>query len=149
MSLNSSIDIKLARRNNYKICATQLINTFINNGWKVIEGGKISYLPLGDDDDYDWQSEDITIEQLNDIIENKEKSGEIIGVIMKCGDTDIGGSFLIYSELELSFSMTINRKTTKCTNNHILTDVNWYVERIVCLLRDSDYIIESFSYEEY
>ncbi|HOQ01556.1 MAG TPA: hypothetical protein PK604_12200 [Acetivibrio clariflavus] len=61
-------------------------------------GGKVSFLPLGDNDDYDWQSEEIDLEQLMDIIDKKEKQNEVIGVILYWDKSSIGMQ-LLFGEL--------------------------------------------------
>ena len=33
----------------------ELIEVFLNNGWSVKDHGHISYLPLGDEDAFNWQ----------------------------------------------------------------------------------------------
>ncbi|WP_261828717.1 hypothetical protein [Inconstantimicrobium mannanitabidum] len=146
MSVSASISVQLERRNNEKISVIQLINTFISNNWRLQDDGKISYLPLGDDDDFDWQYNEISVEELMNIVNKKEICREIIGLLMLWDTTDVGVQLLIHSELELSFSISVNRKTI---DNGNITDVNWYLEKIITLLKKNNYIIESFSFEEY
>lgn len=149
MSINASIDVRLSRNNNEKIYARKLISTLISDKWRLQDKDKISYLPLGDDDNYDWKSNEITINELMDIVDKKEDRGEKIGLIMLWDLTEIGVSLLIHSELELSFSCTINRKRLVNSDNRSITDINWYVEKIILLLKNNNYVIESFSFEEY
>lgn len=149
MSVSALISVQLARKNNKKISAIHLINTFITGKWRLQDKGKISYLPLGDNDDFDWQYNEISIEELIGIVDKKEACEEIVGLLMLWDITDVGVQLLIRSELELSFSISINRKIINSLNNESITDINWYVERIIGLLKESDYIVESFSFEEY
>lgn len=149
MSVSASISVLLARKNNKKISAIHLINTFITGKWRLQDKGKISYLPLGDYDDFDWQFNEISIEELIGIVNKKEARGEIVGLGMLWDATDVGVQLLIHSELELSFSININRRVINSLNNENITDINWYAERVIGLLKESDYIVESFSFEEY
>ncbi|MDS0526552.1 hypothetical protein NNC19_12745 [Clostridium sp. SHJSY1] len=149
MSISASIDVKLARNNNEKISAKKLISILISDKWRLQDNGKISYLPLGDDDDFDWQYDEISINELMDIVDKKEERREVIGLIMLWDTTEIGVNLLIHSELELSFSCSINRKKLNNLDNRSITDVNWYVEKIIPLLQKNNYIVESFSFEEY
>ena len=48
----------------------------------------------------------------------------------------------------MTFSICINRKKVKLDNSEEITDINWYIERLIILLKSKNYIIESFSYEE-
>lgn len=146
MSVSASIDIQLGKVSNEKISALQVINTFITNKWRIQNDNNISYLPLGDEDSFEWQSDDISVEQLINIVEKKESHGEIIGILMFWDSTEIGVELLIRSELELSFNLSINRKLIGNTEN---TDINWYIEKIVVLLKENNYIIEYFSFDEY
>lgn len=117
-----------------------------------IAGGlifSITYLPLGDHDYFDWQSDEINIKELTEIVNKKEACGELVGLELLWDTTDIGGHLLIHSELNFSFSIIINRKELNSLNNDRVTDINWYVERIIVLLKNSDYIVESFSFNEY
>ncbi|WP_144687022.1 hypothetical protein [Acetivibrio clariflavus] len=94
-------------------------------------GGKVSFLPLGDNDDYDWQSEEIDLEQLMDIIDKKEKQNEVIGVILYWDKSSIGMQLLIWNSGKLPFILTINRKILNDNTEINVTDVNWYLERIL------------------
>lgn len=149
MSISASISIQLGKKGNEKIHAKELINTLVSDKWELQNDGKISYLPLGDDDDFDWQDDEITIKELLDIIDKKEKLGEIVGVSMLWDTTDIGVQLLIRSELELSFLLNVNRKTLISSDSKNLTDVNWYLERIILVLKKNNYTIESFTFDEY
>lgn len=148
MSLDTSINIKL-KKGDEIIDAITLLKDLISGGWNIINNNSISYLPIGDDGDYDWQEEDMPIDDFFKIVRTKEENNEIIGVILRWEDSEIGGSFLIYSNLEITFSICINRKRIKLSSNEEITDINWYIERLVILLKSKNYIVESFSYEEF
>lgn len=81
MSISASISIQLGKKGNEKIHAKELINTLVSDKWELQNDGKISYLPLGDDDDFDWQDDEITIKELLDIIDKKEKLGDRKSVV--------------------------------------------------------------------
>lgn len=148
MSLDTSINIKLVRKGDKKIDSIILIKDLISGGWNIINHNSISYLPIGDNGDYDWQENDITLYDFLNIVRTKEENSEAIGVMAMWKDSEIGGSFLIYSNLEITFSICINRKKIKLGNNEEMTDINWYIERLIILLKSKNYIVESFSYEE-
>ncbi|MNP67507.1 hypothetical protein D3C76_1633470 [compost metagenome] len=63
--------------------------------------------------------------------------------------TEIGVHLLIHSELELSFSLDVNRKIISYLDNKSLTDIDWYMARTIRLLEKYNYLIESFSFDEY
>ena len=148
VSLDTSINIKLARKGEEKIDSITLIKDLINGGWNIINNNSISYLPIGDDGDYDWQENEMTLYDFLKIVKTKEENSEVIGTVIRWEDSEIGGSLLIYPNLEMTFSICINRKKVKLDNSEEITDINWYNERLIILLKSKNYIIESFSYEE-
>jgi len=130
MSISASIDLKLISKSNSNFSSKQVINEMVAKGWKIEKNNKIFYLPLGDDDLYDWQeknSKDIDIWR---IISRKETLQEVIGINLYWRDTDIGLSTLIFNNTEISFSISINRVKINLAEFDI-TDINWYLERIV------------------
>ena len=148
MSVSASINIQLGKMNINRVSAIQLIKTFIRNKWRIQWNNNISYLPVGDDD-FDWQSDKISIEELVNIVEEKESRGELIGILMLWDSTEFGVELLIHSELELSFNLSVNRKVITYAKNTHITDINWYLEKIVIPLKENNYIIEYFSFDEY
>ena len=148
MSVSASINIQLGKMNINRVSAIQLIKTFIRNKWRLQWNNNISYLPVGDDD-FDWQSDKISIEELVNIVEEKESRGELIGILMLWDSTEFGVELLIHSELELSFNLSVNRKVITYAKNTHITDINWYLEKIVIPLKENNYIIEYFSFDEY
>lgn len=125
-----------------------MLKDLISGGWSIINNNSISYLSIGDDGDYDWQEDDMPLDDFFNIVRIKEKNSEVIGIMLRWKDSEIGGSFLIYSNLEITFSICINRKKVNLGNNEEITDINWYIERLIILLKSKNYIVESFSYEE-
>lgn len=148
VSFDTSINIKLARKGEEKIDSITLIKDLINGGWNIINNNIILYLPVGDDGDYDWQENEMTPCDFFDIVKTKEENSEVIGVEIRWEDSKIGGNLFIYPNLEITFSICINRKKVKLNNGEEITDINWYNERLIILLKSKNYIIESFSYEE-
>jgi hypothetical protein len=130
MSISASIDLKLISKSNSNFSSKQVINEMVAKGWKIEKNNKIFYLPLGDDNLYDWQeknSKDIDIWR---IISQKETLQEVIGINLYWRDTDIGLSTLIFNNTEISFSISINRVKINLAEFDI-TDINWYLERIL------------------
>ncbi|WP_160117930.1 hypothetical protein, partial [Lacrimispora sphenoides] len=97
-----------------------------------------------DDDDFDWQENQINKDAFAEIVEQKEQAGEIIGVGLTWGNTDIGVILLIYTNYQLSFSLTINRK--KLQSN--ITDFNWYLEKILPCLETDFMTVSNFSFSQ-
>lgn len=82
---------------------------------------------------FDWREDAITDTNLREIINQKESMKEIIGIIFYWEDTDIGLSMLIFQDYQISFNITINRLKINSSNAVDITNVNWYLERIIPL----------------
>ena len=120
-----------------------LVDVFLNSGWSINDDKHISYLPLGDEDEFNWQ--DDTLEswpKVVEILQEKEKARELIGLVMTWKDTDIGGEFLFFPGMKrLSVGWNVNRRTLQhCAG---FTDHSWYLSRILAPLLQACVVIES------
>lgn len=147
MSVEASIDIRLNEYIKYGIM--DIIEALIEGGWILRnKQNEVSYLPIGDEDNFDWLEETITQDELKDIIEKKESLNEVVGVKMYWKDTNIGITLLLYSYKEFSVSLSINRKKINAVDTRSVTDINWYIQTIVETLKEQKHQIESFTFEE-
>ena len=144
MSTFASINIALKQ----PASSIKIIQILLNYGWTFNDEGKVSYLPIGDDDNFDWQHEKIAVESLMKILEKKEQGKEALGVIMTWGETSIGGAFLFWQNGKILISLIINRKTFLSESMFEITDVNWYLSKLLPAFNQDNFFIESFSYEE-
>lgn len=144
MSIEASVNIKLSKRGNQSISSSQIVRSLINGGWNIKKDGKVLYLPLGDDDDFDWQEDVLSEADFLKLAQEKEQVNEIIGIGLFWNDTETGGTLLLYSDCSISFSATINRKVLM--NN--ITDVNWYLEKIIPCLEIASLGIEHFTFTQ-
>lgn len=149
MSVSSYLDIILVKTDNEKFSTLELIKNFLKYGWILEYDSEMTYLPVGDINDFNWISEKMKLETLVAILKEKESKGEFLGVCMTWKDTKIGGSFLIYDSGKISISLIIDRKTFLTENNFKITDINWYLMKILPILDKKNFVIESFSYEEH
>jgi hypothetical protein len=64
MSIEASINIKLVELTyeNENFSSIKIINLLLNFGWTFNDYGKMSYLPIGDNDNFDWKREEISIQ---------------------------------------------------------------------------------------
>lgn len=147
MSIEASMDIRLNGYKEYSIM--DIINNLIEEGWGIKdEKSRVWYLPIGDDDDFDWEHNEISAEELSLIVKRKEKLKETVGVILYWEQTNIGVSVLCDSWMKFSINLSINRKKIDEDDIRSVTDVNWYVRNIINPLK-KEYQIEKFSFEEY
>ena len=54
MSVQASIDIEFANLSQNPKSPTDIIKMLLDGGWTLNDNGGISYLPVGDNDDFDW-----------------------------------------------------------------------------------------------
>ena len=142
MSISASLDVAIASKPGYSITSSEIISILAKNGWKIKNENKILYLPLGDDDDFDWQEDQITESEFYEIAKQKQNNNEVIGVGMIWENTSIGGTLLVYPDHKISFSLSINLKTI----SNGATDVNWYLDKILPYLESDLTTIETFSF---
>ena len=148
MSTSASMKIKFNKSRSYSL--SNIVETFLEAGWKLKDKyGNVSYLPLGDDDDFDWQSQMISETEVIKIIEKKEEANEWVGLIIYWEKTNIGITLLATSADNVILSFEVNRRRVNEEDSTSLTDVNWYMDKIIVKLRNKQYQIESFIFEEY
>lgn len=123
-----------------------ILKIFRQIGWDIYnEHGKAEYLPIGDDDDHDWQCEDISVLELYDIVSEKMARKEQIGVNLFYDKGGEGISFLADTTENIMLSISIYRKIIKGRN----TDMVWYMENIIYKLFDIGVRVSSYRLEEY
>jgi hypothetical protein len=121
----------------------ELLEVFLNNGWSFKDHGHISYLPLGDEDASNWQHIALAAwPKIVEVLKQKEKNHELIGLVMTWKDANIGGEFLVFPDGQrLAVSWSVNRKVLKhCA---YFTDHSWYLTRILAPLLKEGIVIES------
>ena len=147
MSVSASIDVKFITSEAKGGSIVDIVKGLINNGWKLNDNGKVSYLPVGDSDDYNWVTDSISIDELMNILDEKERRNESIGVSLTWGDTNIGGTLLIWDKESLSFNLSINRKMIDKSSIGV-TDVSWYLGKLISGLISERLKVVSFSFQQ-
>lgn len=130
----------------YSESIADVLKIFQQIGWYIYNSqGKVEYLPIGDDDEYDWQCDEISESELYDIISKKIAGKEQIGInLFYYGGTE-GISLIANNTSQILLSITINRKTIKGK----YTDMSWYLENIIYKLLKIDVRLLSYKIEEY
>lgn len=149
MSVSASIDITLTEN----ISSIEIIKILINFGWNLTnENGYVGYLPLGDKENFNWQSErHMSFEALIKILNAKEQASEAAGIILYWKDTDIGGSFLFWPKNKFeTFAMGLdgNRQKTFIADGYEITDFQWYLSKLLPPLNQT-WTVEYFSFYQH
>lgn len=127
----------------YSDSIADIITAFNQIGWGY-QGDIKKYLPLHDDDMFEWQAEAVTIEELLSIITNKQACGELCGVVLYDQNSDRGISLLAKDTKEIMLNIMINRKTI-CGG---FTDISWYIEHIAARLEKTGCKVQFLEYSE-
>ncbi|WP_145326110.1 hypothetical protein [Paenibacillus xylanexedens] len=142
MSVSASIEISLSKQ----ISRMTILRKLEEFGWSYNDQGKVTFLPIGDEDDFNWQRKCIPTDELLKILAIKDNQGELIGVAMTWKDTNIGGTFLIKKNGTILMSPDINRKVLDVESYNKVTDINWYTTKLVPVFGQ---LFESISYGEH
>ena len=123
-----------------------IIKIFQQIGWDIYNPqGKVEYLPIGDDDMFDWQHDKISLIKLYDIISEKMARKELVGVSLFYNNSVEGISLLANTTEEIMLSIDIYRRKINGYN----TDMVWYLENIVYKFFDIGVRILSYTLQEY
>ena len=130
----------------YSESIADVLKIFQQIGWYIYNPqGEVEYLPIGDDDEYDWQCDEISESELYDIISKKIAGKEQIGInLFYYGGTE-GISLIANNTSQILLSITINRKIIKGK----YTDMSWYLENIIYKLLKIGVRLLSYKIEEY
>ena len=118
----------------YSNSIAKIILAFNQIGWGYSDNQK-EFLPLHDDDDFNWESQPLSVNELLSIISDKQECGELCGVILYHQNSDKGISILAKNTKEIQVNININRKIV-CNE---FTDASWYIKNIIAKLEDIFY----------
>lgn len=146
MSREATLEINCSR---YSERIIDVIKLFNELGWKYYDlENNIEYLPLGDDDDFDWQKRALSNSELQQMINNKQDKFERVGINLYYEKSDVGITLLAKDTKEIIIDLNINRKTVK-NNRESITDVGWYFNNIIQRFCEKGCPIDCIKFEEY
>lgn len=123
-----------------------VFKAFHRIGWWIYNSEKeVEYLPIADDDNFNWQREKILEEEFYNIINMKNNNGEVIGVNLFYNNSNVGISMLAHGTKCITLGMSINRKKVY----EKFTDIAWYIENIIYKLFELDVRIVSYRFGEF
>ncbi len=141
MSIMASIDFKLSKEG---LTPVDIILGLMRHGWKMYDYGYKMYLPINDDDMFDWQRTKISDNEILEILKKKEELGELLGVFLSWQDTNIGGDFLIYQDCFVSIILNCGRQTNKDNS----TNFDWYLPKLIPIFEAENIVIKSVYCED-
>ena len=127
----------------YTDSIAEIIRAFQLIGWRFADG-QTEFLPLHDDDMFDWQSEPLSAEEVLAIVTEKQACGERCGVILYHQSSGRGISLLAQNTAEIMVNISINRKKV-CGD---FTDASWYIVHIAAELERIGCTVQSMQYSE-
>ena len=126
-----------------------VINLLNELGWKYYDIERnIEYLPLGDNDDFNWQKKYLTENQLRELINNKQDNYEQVGLNLYYKNSKEGITLLAKNTKEILVDLNISRKTVENSRESI-TDIGWYFNNIIQRLKERECPIDYIKFEEY
>lgn len=136
MGISADIDFSL-HEDTGQFTNFDIVKLLYNNHWTFNDTGLKTYVPL-DCEIGDFNRENIKDEEVFKILAIKQKSNENLSVVMTWKESNIGFILSFHEHLNFSLVLNINRRVTP----YQVTDFNWYLERLVpCLLESNLQII--------
>ena len=146
MSREAILEINCSR---YSERIIDVINLFNESGWKYYDlENNIEYLPLGDEDEFDWQKKILSDSELQEIINNKQDKFELVVLNLYYENSDVGITLMVKNTKEIIIDLNINRKTVE-NNRESITDIGWYFNNIIQNFFERGCPIDSIKFEEY
>lgn len=160
MSTSASIGLRVVAVDSRVITSPwKIIDILSKNGWTFTsEAGYVSYLPIGDNEMFNWTDSKMSLSDLMEILEKKEKNKELIGIRMVWKGSEVGGDLLIWDKDEarnkkihtpISFILDGNRKILAKYDDFSITDINWYLEKLIPAFNQGDTLVEYYTYDEH
>ena len=146
MAREAILEINCSR---YSERIIDVINLLHELGWKYYDIERnIEYLPLGDNDDFNWQKKYLTENQLRELINNKQDNYEQVGLNLYYKNSKEGITLLAKNTKEILVDLNISRKTVENSRESI-TDIGWYFNNIIQRLKERECPIDYIKFEEY
>lgn len=103
MAREAILEINCSR---YSERIIDVINLFNEVRWKYYDAEKnIEYLPLGDNDDFDWQKKFLSEKELKELINNKQDKYERIGLNLYYENSEEGLTLLTKNTKEIVINL--------------------------------------------
>lgn len=146
MAREAILEINCSR---YSERIIDVINLFNELGWKYYDDEKnIEYLPLKDDDDFNWKKNFLSEKELKELINDKQDKYERIGLNLYYENSKEGLTLLAKNTKEIVINLNINRRIIE-NNRESVTDIGWYFNSIIQKFNERECPIDYIKFEEY
>ncbi len=160
MSRSASIALRIIDRSTKSpLSPIRTLQMLVDYGWNLLGAdNSVLYLPVGDDDMFDWTCGNMSMKSLMELLTEKELAGELVGVYMSWRDMGIGGDVLLWQEsnmiqknvlVSMSLCIDASRKTLIHESGLEITDVSWYLTRLLPAFNQGDTYVEYYVYDEH
>lgn len=119
-----------------------LLEALTGIGWELNYHGDLFYLPLKDQENYDWQSSSIDLwPEVKTILSTKQRDQEVVGIGLSWKEEVTSGLFLFHPDH--SISVLIGAHRIRISQADAFTDFSWYLSRLLPCLTSAGCIVES------
>jgi hypothetical protein len=152
MSVSAFICVSLPQTKNINIPGSQIIPQLVNAGWRIFTtDGMVGHLPAEISNDFEWQYGPLNFVSLIDIFKEKEKRKEPTGVRLFWQNSFIEGRFSFFYDDVMCTSLVgidADRQLVALAPGYMVTDFQWYLEKILPPLNDA-FGVEYFQCHEH
>ena len=140
--MEASITLNLSGHSKYVLDA---LAAFQQIGWNIYNPeGKAEYIPLGDRDHYDWQSDEMSESAFFDLAAKKLANKEPVVVNLFFEGGKEGVTFLAEDTENILLNLSIHHRRARGRN----TDMAWYWQNIICRFLEADIRVLSYTLAE-
>lgn len=136
MGASISLNVKFVKTP----CISSIINDLILDKWSIFKDENITYLPIDDNEMFNWSSEKMEYDEFMNLIANKNKEKDIIGVVLYWNKTNIGITLLFNNSDSKNLSIGIDFDRKYIDEESKTVDFNWYFSNIMPAIMKSNSI---------
>lgn len=126
-----------------------IVDLLFQIGWcSRNKKGAVEYLPVGDKDEYNWQEQQISDDEVNLIINKKQDENEMVGLALYYQNSIEGLILLAKNTKEIMLDLDINRRKMG-EDRDAITDIGWYFDNLIQKIIERGCSIDSIQFEDY
>jgi hypothetical protein len=108
----------------------EILSLLFEVGWGYDYHGEIAYLPVGDDELFNWRTKPLDgWSRVQSLIDTKAQNNEPVGLGLAWRDSQVGGTFYLKPQGEMMVVLDADRPRLEGCDD--FTDMSWYLSRIL------------------